>query len=141
MRAADRRECAAFGRTPHQALHYSLNSSSFALTAFVDNVPHAMFGLVPFSIANGIGRPWFLGTDEVYRHPREMISQGSFLVELMLDSFPRLENVVALDNVRAIRLLRAWDFVIGVDEQLIGGVRFLPFWRERQPCVIRARLP
>jgi hypothetical protein len=129
MRAMDRLECAAKGRTPACALRYSLASSSFAMTALVDGSPHAMFGLTPYSLASGVGRPWFLGTDEVYRHPRDMVRTGEMLVEIMQDSFRRLENVIAAANDQGIRLLKRWGFTIGEETQVIGGVRFLPFWR------------
>lgn len=129
MRAADVEECAAKRRTPACALRISLASSSFALTALVDGSPHAMFGVTPYSLADGVGRPWFLGTDEVYRHPRQMIETGDAIVEIMQDSFRRLENVVSASNDRAIRLLRRWGFSVGGEAQLIGGVSFIPFWR------------
>lgn len=129
MRAIDRMECEAKGRTPAEALRYSLASSSFALTAMVDGSPHAMFGLTPYSVAESVGRPWFLGTDEVYRHGRELIVTGEMVVELMQDRFRRLENVIAAANVQGIRLLRRWGFVIGEEPQMVGGVTFLPFWR------------
>lgn len=130
MRAHDREECEARGRSPACALRYSLASSQFALTALVDGSPHAMFGVTPYSLVNGIGRPWFLGSDEVYRHPREMIERGDMIVEIMQDSFPRLENVVSAGNHRAIRLLRRWGFSVGGVGHEVGGVSFLPFWRE-----------
>lgn len=129
MRAADREECEAKGRSPACSLRYSLASSQFALTALVDGSPHAMFGVTPFSLADGVGRPWFLGSDEVYRRPRDMIRTGEMVVEIMQDSFRRLENVVSASNTRAIRMLQRWGFEVGVEAQQFGGVAFLPFWR------------
>ena len=129
MRAADLEECRAKGREPAPALRYSLASSQFALTVLIDGTPHAMFGVTPYSLAESIGRPWFLGSDEVYRHPREMISQGSFIVGCMQDSFRRLENVVSAGNLPAIRMLRRWGFEVGTEAHDIGGVAFLHFWR------------
>jgi hypothetical protein len=130
MRALDVEECAAKGRTPAEALRYSLTSSSFALTVMIDGSPHAMFGLTPYSLASGVGRPWFLGSEDVYHHGREMIRRGEMVVEIMQDSFPRLENVVSENNLPAIRMLRRWGFTIGEEAQVIGGTRFLPFWRD-----------
>jgi len=131
MREIDRLECAAKGRPdPACALRYSLVSASFALVARIDGSPHAMFGVTPFNLCEGVGRPWFLGSDEVYRHPREMITLGRDLVEIMLDSFPRLENVIAACNDRGIRMLRHWGFRLGEEVQVFGGVDFLPFWRD-----------
>lgn len=129
MRPMDKIECLAKGRSPACALRYSLASSTFALTALVDGSPHAMFGLTPYSVSSSIGRPWFLGTEEVYRHPREMIVKGDMIVELMQDRFRRLENVICAANDQAIRLLRRWGFSIGEEAEVVGGVAFLPFWK------------
>lgn len=129
MRAADVEECTAKNRSPASALRYSLSSSQFALTVLVDGSPHAMFGVTPYSLTEGVGRPWFLGSDEVYRHPRDMIVRGGMVVEIMQDSFRRLENVVSASNLPAIRMLRRWGFEVGMEAHEIGGVAFLPFWR------------
>jgi hypothetical protein len=69
MRAVDRRECAAMmGRDPRGSLRHALAASTQAWTALVEGRPHAMFGLVIESALTGRGVPWFLGTDEVWRH-------------------------------------------------------------------------
>ena len=131
MRAEDRLECAAFGHSPKSALRNGYRASTESWTAKVDGVPHAMFGLVPVSILEGEYTPWFLGSDETYRHPRDMIATGEALVSYWLDSSKKLSNVVMSTNVRAIRLLRRWGFSIGDQERMIGGYPFLDFWIER----------
>lgn len=122
----DRIECTAFGHTPRHALRHGLVSGD-AWTAKVDGRAEAMFGLVVVNAIGGEGRPWLLGTDEVYRHGREMVAFGPRVVGWMLDSSPRLSNLVSSGNSRAIRLLRRWGFDVGGDVQMIGGVPFLPF--------------
>lgn len=129
MRAIDQLECRAKGRDPAHALRYSLASSQFAVTAMLDGSPHAMFGVTPYSLSDSVGRPWFLGSDEVFRHGRLMLEHGNRVVSLMHGSFRRLENVIATRNARGIRLLRRWGFEIGNDTQLFGGVEFVSFWR------------
>ncbi len=130
MRAMDRIECEAFGHSPKQALRSSLLNSDSPMTALVDGRPEAMFGCITISAIDGIGSPWFLGTDEVYRHGREMLVWGRYFVDRIVDSTPRLENLVSVFNVKAIRLLRAWGFNVGSETTLIGGVPFYPFWRD-----------
>jgi len=129
MREADRLETGAKGRSPKSALRLSLRSSTWACTALVDGDPHAMFGVAAISLIEDRGRPWFLGSDLVYQHPREMIRRGLEVVDLMHASFRKLENVVSVDNIRAIRLLRRWGFTVGEEEIMVGGVTFLPFWK------------
>lgn len=129
MRQADAIECAASGRTPLSGLRLSLKSSSFALTALVDGKPHAMMGVIPQNLAERFGVPWFLGTDEVFRHGRALLRYGPQVVALMQDSFRRLENVVSADNRCALALLRRLGFEVGSEVVLQGGVPFVRFWR------------
>lgn len=127
----DRLECEALGCTPKQALRRGLTDGDWAWTALVDGKPHAMFGVVTLSAIEGMGRPWFLGTDEVYRHGREMLALGPRVVAAMLDSRRDLRNLVSAGNGRAIRLLERWGFKVEVEEQMVGGTPFREFWMTR----------
>jgi len=127
MREMDRIECQAMGRTPKQALRTGLYTSDDCVTALVDGVPEAMFGLVVESALGGCGTPWFLGTDEVYRNPRAMLSIGPQIIAGWRDSTPCLHNLVARENVRAIRMLRAWGFAVWEEVILTAGVEFVRF--------------
>lgn len=130
MRAIDRAECAAFGHSPKQALRRGLTDSDLAWTALVDGRPEAMFGFVTVSAIEGLARPWFLGSDAVFRHGREMLFYGPLVVRLMLDSSRQLGNLVSTGNARAIRLLERWGFTVEDDEQMIGEMAFRTFWVE-----------
>lgn len=127
MREIDRLEVEALGRTPKQALRYGLLSSSKAWTALVDLEPHAMFGVVEHNALTREASPWFLGTDEVYRHGRELLMWGPGFVSRMCDSPRRLSNLVSAENRQAIRLLQRWGFT--VDEKLVdvNGTAFRYF--------------
>lgn len=127
MRECDRAECAAMGRTPKQSLRLGLMVSDKAWTALVDGLPEAMFGVVVDSALTGHGTPWFLGSDEVYRHARELLLWGPGLVARLHDSSPRLANIVSADNARAIRLLKRWGFTVEEEEVNVRGVPFLRF--------------
>ena len=127
IRVHDREECEAMGRTPKQALRLALLSSEKAWTALLDDKPEAMFGVVVESVLTGEGTPWFLGTNEVYRHGRELLMWGPGLVERMCDSCPRLSNLVSSRNRRAIRLLGRWGFTVGEEEVIVRGIPFRPF--------------
>lgn len=130
LRDVDRRECEAKGRSAKTSLRLALRASEWAVTALVDGVPHAMFGIAPLSLIEDSGRPWFLGSDEVYQQGREMLVRGLDTVAFMHRSFARLENVVSADNVRAIRLLRRWGFTVEGEVQMVGNVPFVRFWKD-----------
>lgn len=127
MRPEDVLECRALGYTPKQGLRIGLRGSTLALTAKVDGKAEAMLGLSPTSLIEGVGRPWMLGSDAVYRHGRELLAHGPGIIATMRDSSPRLSNLVSSDNARAIRLLKRWGFAVGDEVQMIGGVPFLTF--------------
>lgn len=127
MRESDRIECAAMGRTPKQALRLGILTSDRAWTALVDGMPEAMFGVVVDSALTGEGTPWFLGSDEVYRHARELLRWGPGLVARLHDSSPHLSNLVSADNASAIRLLKRWGFTVEEETVDMRGVPFRRF--------------
>jgi hypothetical protein len=130
MRAIDRRETEAFGRTPRQALRVGLAGSVLCCTALVDGVPQAMFGVVPGSAIDRRGQPWFLGSDEVMRHGRALLAIGRPIVTRMRAECGMLGNFISCENHRAIALLRRWGFAIGAEAVTFGGMPFFPFWSE-----------
>jgi len=131
MREADIIECRAMGHSPKQALREGLVASSLCFTALLDGRPEAMFGLVVKSALAGEGTPWMLGTDAVYHHPRTMLRWAPRFLAVMLDSTPALSNLVAVDNVRAIRFLRRLGFTIGEDRMMFAGTDFVAFTWEQ----------
>lgn len=88
-------------------------------------------GVVPISMMEGRATVWMLGSDVIYDHGRDLLTYGPLILEHWLETFRRLENIVAAQNTKAIRLLRHWAFTIGDQAQTHGGVAFLPFHIER----------
>jgi hypothetical protein len=131
MRAADRIECVAMGLSPKGALRSGLRASSLCLTAKVDGRAEAMIGLVVANALCGEGVPWLLGTEAVYDHPRAMLRRGPRILAAMLDSTPRLSNLVAVQNIRAIRFLRRLGFAMGGEVIMHGGTGFITSSIER----------
>ena len=130
MREIDRIECAARGHAPKQALRLALRASLWAVTAKIDGRPEAMFGLAPVSVIADRGCPWFLGSDAVLSHGRDLLEIGPEVLGRMHCSFMRLENSVSAGNGKAIRLLRRWGFTLSDDVHEVGGVQFRKFWRK-----------
>lgn len=104
-----------------------MRSGLWTLTALIDDKPEAMFGVVPLSLVESHGTPWFLGTEAIYDQGRSMLTKGRDVMAHMRRTFSRLENVVAADNARAIRMLRAWGFEVGDSQEVHGGVAFVRF--------------
>lgn len=115
------------GHNPKQALRNALMLSDKVWTALVDGEPEAMFGVVVESALTGEAVPWFLGTDEVYRHGRELVMWGPGMISRLRDSNKSLRNLVSAHNRQAIRLLWRWGFTVGKEETVVRGVPFLHF--------------
>ena len=130
MRPADVNECAAFGKSPKAAMRFSLQASVLAFTAKVDGRPEGMFGVCPVSTIDGIGQPWMLATDAALHCARALLTAGPSLIALMHGRFRRLENIVSVENERAIRMLSRWGFEVGDEQMMVGRVPFVKFWRE-----------
>lgn len=129
MRAADAAECAAFGLGPKAGLRHSLAGAALAWTVMIDREPAAMFGLRVRSLLSGVGHPWLLGTDDMFRARRELLRQAPAYIRAMSETAPRLWNYVAADNEKSLRLIRALGFEIDPDLVSIGGVLFRRFSR------------
>lgn len=127
MREADRIEVAALGRTPETALRNGLRGSLWALTALVDDEPHAMLGLVPVNAMVGEACPWMLGSEAIYDHGRDLLRYGPGIVAEMRRGFERLGNVVHTENHRALRFLRRLGFQISEEQEVHGGLTFVRF--------------
>jgi len=127
LRKMDKIECTALGRKPRDAIRNGLRLSQDVWTAMHEGKPHAMMGVVSDGLLSGSARVWFLGSDEVYRHGRDLLTYGPLFIDRWLGMFKRLHNVVAVDNRQAIRLLRAWGFEVGEEVERHGGVSFVPF--------------
>jgi hypothetical protein len=127
MRQADVEECAAFVRSPADALQYGLRCSLWALTALVNGEPHAMMGVAPRNMMAGEGVPWMLGTERVYDHARDLILHTPAILSEMHVSFNRLDNLVAASNERAIRFIRHAGFELSSDPVMVGGMMFVRF--------------
>lgn len=128
MREVDRRECRALGRSPKDALRISLRTSLHALTALdPDGKPLAMFGVYATDLMAGVGSPWFLGRDEVFEYARDLLTLGPRILSWFHDTFDTMENIVSVENVKAIALLRKWGATIGADVVTHRGVEFVTF--------------
>lgn len=127
MRDMDRMECAALGHSPDEALRIGLSRSMWAMTALVDDKPVAMLGVAPRSMIEGVGVPWMLGSDAIYAGARELVRYGPAIIATMEGTFPRLVNMVAAQNERAIRFIRHWGWRISSQRVAVGGVDFVEF--------------
>lgn len=127
MRDMDRVECRAMGHDPKTAIRLARRRSLWSLTVLAEGVPIAMLGLSALNLVEGVGVPWFLATDAVYKQGRSFLVKGSAVIAHMRQTTPTLVNLVSVDNAPAIRLLERWGFAVGGEREVHGGVAFVPF--------------
>ena len=127
-------ECRAVGHTPAQALRLGMAASLTCYTGVVDGRPEAMFGVVPGSMIDGVGSPWFLGTDHARLYSAPFLRRSAPFLQEMQAQFPCLHNRVHRDNARSIRWLHRMGFTIGTDLLYVGGEPMLAFWRGHPPA-------
>jgi hypothetical protein len=126
MRQADRDEVFAMsGRTPVQAMDYSLARSDYAMAGLVDGEPICLFGVGSLSLLCSVGVPWLLGTDYVEKHYRVFAKNSKAVLANMSGRYSRLINAVDDRNELSKRWLAWLGFKIG--EPKIMGVSKLPF--------------
>lgn len=127
MRQADREEVlAASGRSPAQALAYSLRKSSVAWTALVNGRPEVMWGVGDINVLAGIGAPWLLGTDEVPRYFIHFLRASVGFRDQLLSRYQTLRNFVDDRNAVSIRWLRWLGFTL-YDPVMFRGHAFRMF--------------
>lgn len=121
MRQADRDEvAAASGKTPAEALVYSLRKSSVAYTALVNGVPEVMFGVGDINILAGVGAPWLLGTEAVERHYVAFLRGSVKWRNQLLRRYPVMRNFVDDRNRAAKRWLKWLGFTLSDPVEMNG---------------------
>lgn len=115
-----------------------LRASLVAITALEGARPLAMFGVVPEALMGGRGKVWLLAVEDAYRYGGDLISRGPAIIDHWLGTFERLENVVSVENAKAIRLLKKWDFQFEAGAHVYGGVEFVRFFRLRDAKSVRS---
>ena len=134
MRPADVAEVmASHGVTPMQALTEGVKVSTWVSTVIADGVPVAIVGLVKGStVISGVGRPWMLGTTDLFRIGKSLTKYSKLGLADMLEKCSLLENYVHADNKVSIRWLKVLGFKF--DEPTpcgLNGEYFHRFWLEK----------
>jgi hypothetical protein len=128
MRLADVEEIfAATGMDHEDSIMIAQKYADYCMTAKVDGVPVAMFGVKNTSMLLPRGCPWLLATDEMERHPIEVMKASRQYMREVKKHYEYLENYVDTRHETSIRWLQRFGFE--VDIALPFGFQNLPFHR------------
>lgn len=122
---------------PLKGLQFGVKMSTSCWTIMRDeNEPVSIFGVGAISMIGGRGAPWLLSTDNVLKLSIPFLKGCKDYVNLMLDQFPKLENMIDARNKVSIRWLKWMGFDI-LDAKPSGPfqVPFHTFKMERELCV------
>lgn len=86
--------------------------SSRAWVWATDDAPIGVLGVVPISLLDRLGSPWFLATDEAFKRPRALVIEGRRYIAKMRTMYPNLSNYVDARNDRSVRWLRCLGFTL-----------------------------
>jgi hypothetical protein len=126
MRKADIEEIrAASGKSPKEALEYSLDHSNEAKTIIFNGAPAAMFGVGWVNMLNGIAAPWLLGTDAIDANYRQFLRGSKWWVDQLMTRYDVLTNVIDDRNRTSKQWLRFLGFTFS--EPFILGHERRPF--------------
>lgn len=104
LRQADIEEVTAIGSDPLTSLCEGFIFSQECYTFIYNNKPSGMFGLG--YLDNNLGSIWFLGSDEVFKVPKEWIKLGRQYINHFLEKYPVLTNMVSVNNTAHIKWLK-----------------------------------
>jgi len=133
LRTSDVQEIWASHRhTPEMALNASL-ASTLCLTIDDNGVPVGMFGVTGLTVLGDEGLVWFLSSDRLKLLKIRFLRNCKKFVELMLDYYPMLYNVVDCRNTESIMWLKFIGAKFG-DTMNIGedNMPFMYFSFERK---------
>lgn len=131
LREADRLEIESFGLSANKGLWLSYRRGLYNKCALVNGKVAAVWGLCGTHLGY-TGQPWLLTSNEVYKiSPLKFAKIYQKEVYKMLELFPLLENYVAVEYEKAIRMLSIVGFDIGEPEKWGKGM-FKRFTMERR---------
>jgi hypothetical protein len=97
--------------TPADALEYGAKHGN-CFVALADERPICAFGIVPYSVLNGIGIPWMVGTVDLDRYAMGFIRRCRTDLKGFFGEWAILVNVVDARNEKGIRWLSWLGFTI-----------------------------
>ena len=135
MRDEDRAEViAAGGKCPFDALIDGAIISDQCVTVLdPEGIPLVVFGIAPLCRLTGTGVPWMLGTKRAEKYVRNFITDAPKVIDIMMETYPRLENWVHIANRKSVRWLRLMGFNMGKPVTFpFSGEQFIRFHMSRE---------
>lgn len=130
MRPSDVEELEACGWPPESLHQFARESKAVALVE-VGGVPCSLFGVAKVgTLLTFTWSPWMIGSTELNKHRRKLLTQSKRIVQTMQNEFGYLENWVYEGSAESVRYLEWLGFNIEPAEPYgPEGQRFHKFWK------------
>lgn len=131
LRADDINELKALNVTALQGLLRGYIFSDECFTVKFRGKITGMFGYSGYSMPCNTAAIWFLGSDEISKHPIEFVKKGREYVEKFLEKYPVLLNIVDKRNTSHINWLKHLNMQF-TDIVSVNGYDFLKFYKRKE---------
>lgn len=122
LRAADIKEITIKGNTPKEALLRAYENSYECKILLLKNKRIGIYGI------SSKGIIWFLGTDEIEKHPFFFVRTGKKVIDKWLKKHKTLWNIVDSRNITHIKWLKLMGAKINCTKKfIINEVQFYTF--------------
>lgn len=130
LRTQDRREIEAQGKDPKEEIISSVMSSKECYGAFYGDEPLALFGIADNIDGTSI---WMLGTRNVPKHVKALISCGTEYINEKLKDHETMYNYISMKNKKALRFIEHAGAEIDKDPVVTeNGTKFVKFTLRRK---------
>lgn len=131
LRRDDINELRALNTTPRRSLLRGFIYSDECFTAKFKGKIIGMFGYSGFLMPSDTATIWFLGSDEMTRHPVAFLRDGRKYIEKFSKKYSVLFNVVDKRNKTHIKWLKHVGMTF-TNSVIVNGYEFLRFYKNRK---------
>jgi hypothetical protein len=97
------------GFSPIEAVRQGCATGN-AATFVINGVACAIFGAERDGLLSDVAVLWLLGTDDLFKHPKQLVKYGRKVVTALFDRYSLLYNYVHVNNDASIRWLKSMGF-------------------------------
>jgi len=120
IRQQDAVEAVRYGyKTPAIAIEASMIESEKCYAVVLDDMPMALFGVIPFDVNSGW--PWLVTSSLVEKHKRMFMSLSRMFVGRMICRYDHLAFAIDVDYERALRWARWCGFLLSEPTDLFNN--------------------
>lgn len=131
LRVEDVREIEILGHTAEQALLNGFIFSNECFTVRIDGEVAGMFGYSDYEQPKNVAIIWFLGTDKTKTTPREWLVLGRKYINMFLEKYNVIGNLIDLRQTKHIKWLEALGFKFGASYD-VKGFKFREFYKTKE---------